>query len=63
MSRAVLAGKHQSACWWPSAHDAEGNPLARQLGKLHIYAGAEHPRRAKPVAIDFKSEPQEREGG
>ncbi|HRO02220.1 MAG TPA: 50S ribosomal protein L13, partial [Terricaulis sp.] len=32
-------------------------PLARtQLGKLHIYAGGEHPHAAqKPTSIDFKS--------
>jgi large subunit ribosomal protein L13 len=33
------------------------SPLARrQLGKLHVYGGGEHPHAAqKPVAIDFKS--------
>lgn len=55
----VLEGKHPERVLEKAVERMmpKESPLARkQLSKLHVYAGAEHPHAAqKPVAIDYKS--------
>ncbi|HRP09676.1 MAG TPA: 50S ribosomal protein L13 [Terricaulis sp.] len=55
----VLAGKYPERVLEKAVERMmpKESPLARtQLGKLHIYAGGEHPHAAqKPTSIDFKS--------
>ncbi|MGQ0531358.1 MAG: 50S ribosomal protein L13 [Caulobacteraceae bacterium] len=55
----VLEGKHPERVLEKAVERMmpKESPLARkQLGKLHVYAGGEHPHAAqKPVTIDFKS--------
>ncbi len=55
----ILAGKHPERVLEKAIERMmpKESPLARQqLGKLHVYGGAEHPHAAqKPVSIDFKS--------
>jgi len=55
----VLAGKHPERVLEKAVERMmpKESPLARkQLGKLRIYAGPEHPHAAQgPVTIDFKS--------
>lgn len=55
----VLEGKHPERVLEKAVERMmpKESPLARkQLSKLHIYAGGEHPHAAqKPVAIDYKS--------
>ncbi len=55
----VLAGKHPERVLEKAVErmmPKESSLARKQLGKLHIYAGGEHPHAAqKPTAIDFKS--------
>ncbi|HEX8902953.1 50S ribosomal protein L13 [Vitreimonas sp.] len=55
----VLEGKHPERVLEKAVERMmpKESPLARkQLSKLHVYAGAEHPHAAqKPVTIDYKS--------
>jgi large subunit ribosomal protein L13 len=55
----VLEGKHPERVLEKAVERMmpKESPLARkQLGKLHVYAGSDHPHAAqKPVTIDFKS--------
>jgi len=55
----VLEGKHPERVLEKAVERMmpKESPLARkQLSKLHIYAGGEHPHAAqKPVTIDYKS--------
>jgi large subunit ribosomal protein L13 len=55
----ILSGKHPERVLEKAVERMmpKESPLARrQLGKLHVYGGGEHPHAAqKPVAIDFKS--------
>ena len=55
----VLAGKHPERVLEKAVERMmpKESPLARkQLGKLHVYGGSEHPHAAqKPVVIDYKS--------
>lgn len=55
----VLAGKHPERVLEKAVERMmpKESPLARkQLAKLHVYGGAEHPHTAqKPVTIDYKS--------
>ncbi len=56
----VLAGKHPERVLEKAVERMmpKESPLARkQLGKLRVYAGTEHPHAAQnPVTIDFKSQ-------
>ncbi|HVK80084.1 MAG TPA: uL13 family ribosomal protein, partial [Verrucomicrobiae bacterium] len=55
----VLEGKHPERVLEKAVERMmpKESPLARkQLSKLHVYAGTEHPHAAqKPVTIDYKS--------
>jgi large subunit ribosomal protein L13 len=55
----ILSGKHPERVLEKAVERMmpKESPLARrQLGKLHVYGGGEHPHAAqKTVAIDFKS--------